>query len=108
MRSVSANLAGHERWKVILKSLGQRPDGCGGKCEALRRQMNRWGPDGCEQHLSEIVVHLRKAYDEQSLIDKLRVKAAAVASGVAFQIDDWNDPIPSLVRLAISRSRANA
>lgn len=89
--------------KSLISTLGASPTkSCG--CAMMIRLMNSWGCEGCEKHLPEIVAHLRKAYGEQPLLDKLRAQAAAVTSGLAFQLD-WTDPIPSLVRLAIARAR---
>lgn len=33
---------------------------CGCDCARMARQMNNWGPDGCEIHLAKIVDHLEK------------------------------------------------
>jgi hypothetical protein len=75
---------------------------CG--CEAMARQMNAWGPDGCTEHLDEIVDHLRKAYSKTDWLTIQRARLAAVTTGLAWEIN-WLDPLPSLVRLAIERAR---
>jgi hypothetical protein len=87
----------------IFDSLGIVPrKSC--DCAAMTARMNGWGPDGCEANMAEIKLHLSKAYAGQPLVERLRVKTAAVTSGLAFEIN-WLDPIPSLVRLAIERAR---
>ncbi len=45
--------------KRILLGFGIKP-GCGCDCARMARQMNSWGPDGCERRLDTIVDHLEK------------------------------------------------
>lgn len=42
--------------KAILAGMGILPGTC--SCAAMLARMNAWGPEGCEQHLEEIVTHL--------------------------------------------------
>lgn len=87
----------------MLHSFGIKPTSCAGECEAMRRQMDAWG-EQCDQHLPEIVGHLRKAYKATSWASLTAASMAALTTGLAFQLD-WTDPIPSLVKLAIARAR---
>ena len=42
---------------VIAERTSLRPAaGCG--CQAMRRKMNRWGADGCREHINEILDHM--------------------------------------------------
>ena len=46
--------------KRSLSWFGLRDDGtCG--CDEHAAQMDRWGPDGCEEHMDEILGWLREA-----------------------------------------------
>jgi hypothetical protein len=77
-------------------------EGCG--CAEMIREMNQLGPDGCEKNMECFVRKLRKSYETTTTTEAVCGAFAAVTSGLAFKLD-WTDPIPSLVRLAIERSR---
>jgi hypothetical protein len=67
------------------------------QCEAMRNQMNSWGPEGCREHRDEILEHLRKAYDETTILSVIRAGATAVIKRLPKSLE-------GLLDLAIERS----
>jgi len=89
---------------AILASLGAKEkSGCGG-CANKRRQMNVWGVKGCRAHYWEIVGWFRDGQANFSTVDKVKAAAWAAVNGLAWKIESWDDPFPSLVTLAIDRA----
>lgn len=87
---------------AALTQLGVKPvTGCG--CSRMIAKMNAWGVDGCREHRTEIIEHLRKAYKQTSTAELLAAAAKAVTSGLAFKLNPL-DPLGSLVDLAIERA----
>lgn len=83
-----------------------KKEGCQ-KCDEMLDKMNIWGPDGCHAHRSEIVEHLRAAYNGLSLMELAKAMTRCVSSGLAFTLNPL-DPIGSLVDKAINESSAIA
>ena len=83
----------------ILKTLHvEEKPGC--PCRARARQMDEWGPAVCREHLDEIVGWMREGAPRWGWTERLRAAAAAVATGLVFELD-WLDPFPTLVTKAI-------
>jgi len=92
--------------KRLIDSLGiEAKLGCG--CEALARQMDQWGPEGCAQRRDEILAKLRENASKLGWLEKIKAAANAVLTGLAFQLD-MSDPAASLLDEAICRARAQA
>lgn len=88
--------------KELLEQLGARQTkGC--QCRALIHHMNVLGPR-CMDFKRQIVAHLQKAYDHSTWADAVTFRVRAAATGIAWELKDWNDPIGSLVDLAIERA----
>jgi hypothetical protein len=68
------------------------------QCEAMVSQMNVWGPD-CREHCEEILTHLREAYDQASILTKLRAWGNAKMQGKPLTVE-------GLLDLAIERAAA--
>jgi hypothetical protein len=90
--------AGTVLHEMILK-LGIKPTGeC--KCEAMRRSMDTWHSLGTlDEHRNEILGHLKKAYDQASLLTKMKAAKNAVVQGFPFTLE-------GLLDTAIVRSNA--
>jgi len=85
--------------KGLLASLGVNPSpSC--DCNALAKQMDAWGPDGCEEHRTEIETKLRGHAKKYGWIDKITAAAHAVATGLVFKLNPF-DPYPGLLSEAI-------
>jgi len=68
--------------KRLLSWFGIRDDGkCG--CDEYAAQMDRWGPDGCEERMDEIVSHLLEMAAARSVI--LGATPALVVRGFVAQ-----------------------
>jgi len=108
--------------KSILGSIGINP---GPTCDCNRkmREMDDWGITGCEEHLDEIVEHIKKKaeawgwnldiskkveIDESikkfSFSEKLSIGWKSITTGLVFQIN-WLDPFPGLIQEAIKRAK---
>lgn len=88
--------------KAILATVGIVGNlGC--SCKAMANRMNRWGAQGCQERLPEIVTKLRINAEKLGWLEMMKARGLAFSTGLAFQID-WLDPIPSLVEEAIRRA----
>lgn len=78
--------------------------GC--RCKAMMRQMERWGVEGCrkEKNFEIIVTQLEEDSKLYNWREKAIAKWQAVRTGLAWKIDDWNNPFPSCVNEAIRRA----
>lgn len=90
----------------LIKTLGLVREGCGG-CQGLRKQMNRWGADGCRGHREQILTRLRKAYKELTAGETAAAAWAALWSGLAFRLDP-RDPAAGLLDEALRRWETRA
>ena len=82
--------------KKILDSLGIQPiASC--QCAAKQAEYNRNGVEWCKANREAILADLKTAYDEASLLTKLRAGAKAVALGMPLTIE-------GLLDLAIERA----
>lgn len=75
------------------------------RCDELAGNMDIWGVKGCRERYAGIVSDMR-ARAQQFDWDKW-FKAAARAMlqpSLAFKMESWKDPIPSLVTIAIDRA----
>lgn len=111
--------------KALIASLGINP-GPSCDCNAMARQMDEWGVEGCREHFDEIVDRIKQnqarwgwqeSIEENAkqeageeapkggwkLGDTIRAGWKAVTSGLAFKINPL-DPIPSLVKMAIHKA----
>lgn len=70
-------------------------------CEQMRLRMNAWGPAGCREHREEILAHMRTAYDEASVVTKLRAGVLALAKDLPLTL-------AGLLDEAIRRAENNA
>jgi hypothetical protein len=87
---------------LLLRSLGiSEPPGC--DCQSRMARMNRWGSAGCRERLPEIRTWLQQAYAATPWPTRLRASTAAIASGLALQLDP-SDVLGSLVAIAITRA----
>lgn len=77
----------------ILAECGVKPPG-GCKCREMAGKMDTWGIDGCQQHRTEILTHLRQAAKDASWGDWAKV------AGRGYLTQD------ALLNEAIKRSRA--
>lgn len=74
----------------LVAELGITPTAtCG--CEAMRRQMNDWGPAGCREHREEILAHLRTAYDEASVATKMKAGVLVLAKWLPLTLEGLLD-----------------
>ena len=87
--------------KALLVKLGmaEQTEDCN-ECNRRALQMDVWGVAGCKEHRHEIIGWLRIEESRKPWWQKRHAEMRAVLSGVAFQLN-WDDPIPSLVDLAI-------
>ena len=92
--------------KAIFTTLGQT-ESLGCACEALAKQMNVWGVEGCRKNRPRIIKQIRETAEKKSWGDTLWASAAAVKSGLALQINPL-DRFGSLVDLAIQRAESRA
>ncbi len=76
--------------KAILSAMGIAPGNC--TCNAMASKMDAWGPDGCEQHMEEIVGSLTTAAEQRGWMRIIPFKELG-ARGLAL--------------LAISRNKLN-
>ncbi|WP_425618024.1 hypothetical protein NA78x_001717 [Anatilimnocola sp. NA78] len=85
--------------KKLLASVGLTDfSGCG--CASKIAQMNRWGVEGCRQHIDQICGWIEEAKRKAGWREQLKAATLATANGLAFKLDP-RDPIRSLVELAI-------
>lgn len=94
----------HEKVGTILKRLfehlGMRPSSkC--NCEALAREMDALGVDGCRRERDRLIGAIKANAHELSWSDLARSSWKAVFSGIAFHVNP-HDPIASLFDMAIS------
>lgn len=61
------------------------------RCDAIRREMNRLGVEGCRQKKTELLAELRKGYDESSLATKLNAARLALANGLPLSLEGLFD-----------------
>jgi hypothetical protein len=88
--------------KAILSSLGINPSpSC--DCNGKAAQMNVWGVDGCRQNRDTIIQWMRDGMQHWGWVDQLKAAAAAVRTGLAFQVN-WFDPFPDIIDQAINRA----
>lgn len=76
--------------------------GCG--CVAMAREMDALGVDGCRAKRDELAERLRSKSDKWGWTEKAAAALRAAKSGLAFQLENWSDPFPSLVDLACDRA----
>jgi hypothetical protein len=75
-----------------LKKIGAKEtSSC--QCAKMQRKMDQWGPDGCRSpdNRSEILSHLRKAYDESFLLNKMKCGAFAFFFGFPMSLEGLLD-----------------
>ena len=63
--------------------------------------MDRLGPAGCRREFDSLKARLQENYNELSLFDKAKATALVVKTGIIVKLDDWTDPVGSMLRLAI-------
>ena len=80
--------------------IAEKP-GC--DCKAKAEQMDRWGVEGCREHIDEIVGWMREGSHRWGWSDKFKAARLAAATGLAFKIN-WLDPFPGIVEEAIRRA----
>jgi len=82
--------------KLLLLSLGVTPTAwC--DCEAMANKMDLWGPEGCRMRATEIVAHLRQAYDNSSFTTKATAVLHALSNDLPLTLE-------GLLDLAIERA----
>ena len=76
-------------------------------CKARMAQMNAWGSAVCSQpdNFALIVRWIEESKERWGWLPYLQAGALALMTGLAFNVS-WTDPVPDLVREAISRARA--
>lgn len=90
--------------KAIMASIGINPSAscdCNGKAE----KMDQWGVAKCREERETIANWLREGAPRWKWTEKLAAGAAAIATGLAFQVN-WADPFPGLIDEAIRRAEA--
>ena len=71
---------------AVLKSLGVHPKAsCA--CEARRREMDRWGVEGCRANRSTILGWLREAYDEANWGETVKSGLWALLQGAPLTLE---------------------
>lgn len=91
--------------KGILSRLGLNPKaGC--SCEAIAREMDSLGPDGCALAIDRFVTTIDQNKEKWgwNVGHAISTGAKAIMSGLALKINPI-DPIRSVIKLAIAKSR---
>lgn len=86
----------------VLQSLGvSAKSGCG--CGGLKKEMNRYGVDGCRERRTDILTVLKKKTSKYGLAEWTKAAMLAVTTGLVFRINPL-DPLPGLFDEAIRRA----
>lgn len=88
---------------AMLVKLGVKPKA---ECQCLRlaREMDQLGPDGCRREFDRLKAAISENYDALSWGEKQLAKVRASFTSLPWQLDDWSDPVGSMLRLAIERA----
>lgn len=95
---------GTELYKINVDLGIRQVPGCG--CIQLQNHMDLIGPDGCEEHFDKLVAEM-KAKSPGWGWKYVGIVYNALTSGLYKEVSPM-DPIPGLLRLAISRARDKA
>lgn len=94
-------VGGHFSAMASQLAIDPKP-GCG--CQKLAREMDQLAPDGCRREFDRLKAAISENYNSLSWGEKQLAKLKAAATGLAWKLDDWNDPVGSILRLAIERA----
>lgn len=94
-------------FKALANSLGiANAKGC--DCEAIRREMDQLGVDGCRRDRDRLIASIRENAAKVSWLQKAMAVVPALLTGIAFVVDPL-DPVPGLfdeaVRLAEEKQK---
>lgn len=105
-RSVASGGPGTELATLLARLGIHKKASCA--CDRFSNEMNALGPDGCEADIDRLVreIEANKVAWGWNITEAIKAAGKAILSGLAFQINPAN-PVESLVRLAIKRSRAS-